>query len=568
MTLRPTAVALATLSMTVLAAPALAERGGDGDLRVLYWQAPTLLNPYLSTAGKDVDPASMVIEPLALVAPDGSLTPVLAAGIPSLENGGIAGDFTSVTWKLKPGLLWSDGSAVTAADVQFTAQYCMDPAFGCAVLQEFEGIASVDVVDDLTVRLNFDAPRYAPLQAFVGGRTPVLQKAQFGACIGAAGVSCTAQNFGPIGTGPYRVTDFRPGDVAQFEINPNYRAADKPAFDRVTVKGGGDAMAAARAVLESAEYDFVWNLQLDPEAVAAMEAAGKGRVVASFGSMVERIDLNQTDPSPQWPEGERSTVKHPHPFLTDPAVRRALSMAIDRQIIAELAYGPAGRATCTILPMPETYAPDTQDCLIQDLEGARALLDQAGWLPGPDGVRQKDGTRLSLLFQTTVNPVRQDEQALVKQWWSEIGVETELKAVDGASFFGADPGNPDSQTKFYADAEMYTDAYYLPDPASFLTKFTCARIPTPDTQWQGNNSPRFCDAGYDESIRQLHQSSTPGMRVALSRELDARLTSDGNYTLPLIHRGMVSAHVNTLAGVTPNGWEGQLWNVADWSRAE
>ncbi|WP_374633740.1 peptide ABC transporter substrate-binding protein [Paracoccus sp. (in: a-proteobacteria)] len=568
MTLGPTAVALAALSLTALTAPALAERGGDGDLRVLYWQAPTLLNPYLSTGGKDVDPASMVIEPLALVAPDGSLTPVLAAEIPSLENGGIARDFTSVTWKLKPGLLWSDGSPVTAADVQFTAEYCMDPAFGCAVLQEFEGIASAEVLDDLTLRLNFDAPRYAPLQAFVGGRTPILQKAQFAACKGAAGVSCTAQNFGPIGTGPYRVTDFRPGDVAQFEINPHYRVADKPAFDRVTVKGGGDAMAAARAVLESAEYDFAWNLQLDPEAVAAMEAAGKGRVVASFGTMVERIDMNQTDPSPDWPEGERSTVKHPHPFLTDPAVRRALSMAIDRQIIAELAYGPAGRATCTILPMPESYAPDSQDCLTQDLEGARTLLDQAGWLPGPDGIRAKDGVRLSLLFQTTVNPVRQDEQALVKQWWSEIGIETELKAVDGASFFGSDPGNPDTQTKFYADAEMYTDAYYLPDPASFLTKFTCARIPTPDSQWQGNNTPRYCDPAYDAAIADLHATGDPAKRQEIAKTLDAMLIGQGHYALPLIHRGMVSAHVNTLAGITPNGWEGQLWNVADWSRAE
>ena len=442
----------------------------------------------------------------------------------------------------------------------------MDPAFGCAVLQEFEGVASVEVVDDLTLRLNFSAPRYAPLQAFVGGRTPVLQKAQFSACKGAAGVSCTAQNFGPIGTGPYQVSDFRPGDVAQFTINPNYRLADKPAFERVTVKGGGDAMAAARAVLESAEFDFAWNLQLPPESVAAMEAAGKGRVVASFGSMVERIDLNQTDPSSRLPEGERSTIKHPHPFLTDPAVRKALSMAIDRQIIAELAYGPAGRATCTIIPVPAGYAPATETCLTQDQDGARALLDQAGWVPGPDGVRQKDGTRLSLLFQTTVNPVRQDEQALVKQWWSEIGVETELKAVDGASFFGSDPGNPDSQTKFYADAEMYTDAYYLPDPASFLTKFTCARIPSPETQWQGSNTPRFCAADYDAAITELHATADIAKRQEIAKKLDAQLVAEGNYALPLVHRGMVSAHVNSLAGITPNGWEGQLWNVADWSR--
>lgn len=555
------------LALAAATTPALAERGGDGDLRVLYWQAPTVLNPYISTGAKDVDPASMVIEPLALVADDGSLIPALAAEIPSPENGGIAEDYRSVTWKLKPGLVWSDGTPVTAEDVKFTAEYCMSPEFGCAVLAEFAGISSIEVLDAQTVRLNFDSPKYAPLQAFVGARTPILQQAQFAPCLGAAGVSCTAQNFGPIGTGPYRVTDFKSGDVAQFEINPNYRDPTKPAFDRVTVKGGGDAMAAARAVLESAEYDFAWNLQLPPESVAAMEAKGKGRVVASFGSMVERIDLNQSDASASLPEGLRSTLANPHPFLTDPAVRWALSMAIDRQIIAELAYGPAGKPTCTILPVPQVYVP-AEPCAAQDIDGARALLDQAGWLPGLDGIRQKDGVRLSMLFQTSVNAVRQDEQALIKQWWQEIGVETELKAVEPSSFFGSDPGNPDTRQKFYADAEMFTDAYYLPDPASFLNEFVCARIPSPETQWQGKNSPRFCDAAFDETVRQLHQSITPAVRQQLSRELDARLTTDGNYILPLIHRGMVSAHVNTLLGVAPNGWEGQLWNVADWSRAK
>lgn len=554
------------LALTV-ATPALADRGTDGELKVLYWQAATVLNPYLSTGAKDVDPASMVVEPLALVADDGSLMPVLAAQIPSVENGGIAPDFTSVTWTLKPGLTWSDGSPVTADDLAFTAGYCMDPAFGCAVLAEFEGITSAEVLDPQTVRLNFDAPRYAPLQALVGGRTPVLQKAQFAACQGAAGASCTVQNFGPIGTGPYRVTEFRPGDVALFEINPEYRDPAKPAFARVTVKGGGDAMAAARAVLESGEYDFAWNLQLPPDAVAAMEAQGKGRLVASFGAMVERIELNQTDPSADLPGDERSTRAHPHPALTDPAVRKALSMAIDRPVLAELTYGPAGKPTCSIVPVPAAYAlPD--DCLTQDIAGARAALDAAGWLPGADGVREKDGHRLALLFQTTVNPVRQDVQALVKQWWSEIGVATELKAVDGASFFGGDPGNPDSQQRFNADAQMFTDAFYIPDPASFLNKFVCARIPSAENQWQGNNSVRFCDADYDGGIAALHASAEPAKRQEIAKRLTAQLTTEGHYLLPLIHRGMVSAHANSLAGVAPNGWEGQLWNVADWSRAE
>lgn len=551
----------------MMATPALAERGSDGDLRVLYWQAASVLNPYLSTGAKDVDPASMILEPLALVADDGSLIPVLAAEIPTIENGGIAEDFASVTWRLKPGLTWSDGTPVTAADVAFTAQYCMAPDFGCAVLAEFDGIETVEAVDDLTVRIRYAAPKYPPLQAFVGGRTPILQKAQFESCLGSAGASCTDQNVGPIGTGPFRVTSFEPGNVATYEANPEYRDPAKPAFARVTIKGGGDAMAAARAVLETGEFDFAWNLQLAPDVVAPMEAAGKGKLVGSFGSMVERIELNQTDPSPAL-GAERSTLAHPHPFLTDPAVRRALSMAIDRPILAELAYGPAGKPTCTIVPVPETFNSGRDECLTQDIAGARALLDQAGWLPGADGIREKDGVRLHLVFQTTVNPVRQDVQSLVKQWWSEIGVETDLKTIDGTVFFGGDAGNPDSRARFLADAQMFTDAFYLPDPASFLDEFVCNRVPDQGNQWQGNNSVRFCDPAFDAMMAQLNQTGLPRDRQRIAKDMTDMLTADGHVVLPLIHRGMISAHANSLVGVTPNGWEGSLWNIADWSRAE
>ena len=111
--------------------------------------------------------------------------------------------------------------------------------------------------------------------------------------------------------------------------------------DKTTEQG----KAAARAVLETGEFDYAWNTQLAPDVIAGMEAAGKGKNVAAFGSLVERIHVNLTDPSPGLPEGERSTVKHPHPILTDPAVRKALSMAIDRELLTEIGYGPAGQPT-------------------------------------------------------------------------------------------------------------------------------------------------------------------------------------------------------------------------------
>ncbi len=561
---RAIACALALLT----ASPALAERGGDGVLKIFYWQAPSVLNPYLSTSGKDVDPASLALEPLAGIDGDGQLFPRLAEAIPTVDNGGIAPDFTAITWKLKPGLKWSDGTPVTAEDVKFTAEYCMAPDFGCAVLARFHGISAIEAIDDLTVKISFEQPKFAPYQAFIGSRTPVLQKAQFETCIGAAGPTCTAQNFAPLGTGPYRVTDFRPNDVAQFEINPNYRIPDKPAFATVTIKGGGDTTAAARAVLETGEYDFAWNLMLAPDTLAAMEAAGRGKTFASFGTMVERIELNQSDPSPALPEGERSTLAHKHPFLTDPAVRQALSMAIDRNLIAEIGYGMAGKPTCNIVPAPAAYVADNTACLTQDIEGARAVLDAAGWVPGADGVREKDGLRLSLTFQTSVNAVRQDVQALVKQWWQEIGVETQLKTVDGSVFFGGDPGSPDTIQKLYADAQMYTNSFDNPDPEAFMTNLTCARIPSPENQWQGNNFARFCDPGYDDGVAALRSTGDPQKRQDLVKMLNDMPTRDSSILIPLIHRGMISGHANSLTGIVPNAWESELWNIQDWSRGE
>ncbi|MDP5308222.1 peptide ABC transporter substrate-binding protein [Paracoccus spongiarum] len=550
----------------VLAPAAMAERGADGAVSIIMWQAPSTMNMYLSSGTKDIIAASMVLEPLASFTPEGTLTPRLATEIPSLENGGIAEDLTSVTWKLKEGIKWSDGTDLTADDVVFTANYCMDPKGGCAQLAKFEGISAVEAVDPLTVKITFTEPRPDPFSAFVGGQAPILQKAQFESCLGEAAPTCTEQNFNPIGTGPFKVVEFRTNDVITFEANQEYRDPAKPAFATLTMKGGGDAAAAARAVLETGEFDYAWNTQLAPEVLAGMEANGKGRVEAAFGSLVERIHVNLTDPSPSLPEGERSTTKHPHPFLTDLAVRKALSMAIDRNLLTEIGYGPAGQPTCNLVPAPAAWASDNTECLTQDIEGAKALLEEAGWVAGPDGVRTKDGMRLSLLYQTSVNAVRQDFQALIKQWWSEIGVETELKTIDASVFFGSDAGSPDTLQKFYADVEMYANNFEGNNPEPYLAKQTCDKAPGPENQWQGENTSRYCDPEYDKLVVELGKTVDLAARGELGKRMNDMQTKDSHSVIPLVYRGTASAVSNTLGGVMLNAWDTEIWNVADWHR--
>ncbi len=557
-------VILAT-AFILASATAKAERGRDGHVGILYWQAPSILNPYLSGGTKDLEAASLILEPLARHDETGTLVPWLAESVPTVTNGGVSDDLTTITWTLRDDLVWSDGSPVTSADVVFTAHYCLDPAGGCSGLTQFNDVVDVAAVDEKTVRVTFGVAKPYPYGPFVGANSPILQKAQFAECTGARAPECTDANFNPIGTGPFRVVEFRSNDVISLEANPHYRDPSKPAFGTVTLKGGGDAASAGRAVLETGEFDYAWNLQLAPDVLEGMQDAGLGAVVSGFGTLVERLIVNLTDPSPGLGD-ERSTRTHPHPVLSDQAVRKALSMAIDRTTLVEIGYGPAGRTTCNIVPAPAPYTSTANDeCLVQDIDGANRLLDEAGWLPGADGIRQKDGVRLSIVYQTSTNAVRQDFQALIKHWWSRIGVETELRNIDASVFFGGDPGNPDTYLKFLADIQMYANGFDGTDPEPYLAGWRCGNEPRPDTQWQGQNIPRYCNATYDALVDELARTGEPEERARLGRMMNDMLMQD--YVLiPLVHRGRVSAHAASLGGVLLNTWDSELWNIADWYR--
>jgi len=356
--------------------------------------------------------------------------------------------------------------------------------------------------------------------------------------------------------------------VITFSANNMYRDPAKPAFAKLTFKGGGDAASAGRAVLETGEIDYAWNLQLAPEVIANMEKAGKGKAVAGFGPLVERLEMNLTNPSASLPPETRATVAEPHPFLTDIAVRKALSMAIDRPLLVEVGYGQAGKPTCDVVPAPDLYAAKNDHCFKQDIAGANKLLDEAGWVKGSDGIRAKDGVRLSILYQTSTNAVRQDFQALIKQWWSEIGVETELRNLSGSIFFGGDPGSPDTFQKFYADVEMYANTFSGTDPQQYLSAYKCGNEPKPASQWQGENINRFCDPAYDALIDELARTGDLDKRGEIAVKMNNMLTKDSYTIVPLVHRGRVSAHANSLGGVILNVWDSELWNVADWYRKE
>ena len=560
------AIATTAFVSTAMADGHIGERARDGEVKIIYWQAPSILNPYLSGGTKDMEAASLVIEPMGRYDQDGALVPYLAAEIPTVGNGGVSSDLTSITWKLKKGLTWSDGSDVTSADVVFTADYCMAPDGGCSQAAKFDGVKSVEAIDKLTTKVTFNEPKPNPYGPFMGAVSPIIQAAQFANCLGARAPECTEANFGPIGTGPFVVTNFKPNDVIQMVANDNFRTAGKPAFASLTFKGGGSAEASGRAVMETGEFDYGWNLQLAPDVLAKMAKGGKGQPISAFGTLVERLEMNLTNPSPDLPPETRATVAEPHPFLSEKAVRQALSMAIDRQELVDIGYGTAGRPTCNLVPGPVVYASDNTGCLTQDIAGANAMLEAAGWVKGSDGIRAKGGVRLSILYQTSTNAVRQDFQALIKDSWNQIGVETELRNLDASVFFGGDPGSPDTYQKFYADVEMYANNFDGTDPQAYLAAYRCGGEPKPSSQWQGENINRFCDPAYDAMIDELGRTGDLEKRYALAKKMNDMMTKDSFTIVPLVDRGRVSAHADDLGGVILNTFDSELWNVADWYR--
>ena len=559
---------VAVLALGACAAPTPTLAPEPQTLRVRYWQAPSTLNPYLSAGDKDEDAGAVVLEPLANYAPDGGLVPRLAVEIPTLANGGVASDLRSVTWTLREGLRWSDGSPMTASDAVFAWRYCADEATGCAKTEAFDGVTSVEAPDARTIRIAFSHPTPYPYTAFVGAAVPIISEAQFAPCIGAPASACAEQSAAPLGTGPYRVVEFAPDDRAVYERNPFYWGA-APYFDRVVIQGGGSAIEAAQAVLERGEADYAWNLQVEPDALRAMEAGGRGEVAAAFAGLTERLFVNQTNPDPALgaDRSEYLDGANPHPFLTFTPIPQAMSMAVDRAAVAAL-YGFAGKPACNVVAAPANYASTANDgCLAQDVAGANRLLDESGVLDADgDGIREYEGVPLRVTFQTTDNAVRARTQELIRDWWRAIGVETELVQRKASVFFGGDPATAGgaSYRRFFADVQMFTNGPEA-DPQQFLAGGQCGHIPTRENNWTGGNVARFCDPAYDALYARLAETPAGPERESVVKRLNDHIVQ-GYRQIPLVNRGLVSARLTSLRAVRSNAWDSDLWNIGEWRR--
>jgi peptide/nickel transport system substrate-binding protein len=536
------------------------KQGGGGALKLLWWQSATLLNPHFAVGTKDQEGSRIFYEPLAGWDAEGNLMPVLASEIPSRENGGLAADGLSVTWKLKRGVQWHDGKPFTADDVVFNWEYASDPATAALTIGSYKDI-KVEKDDDFTVRVRFAKPTPFWADAFVSARGMLIPKHLFADYKGANSRDAPT-NLKPVGTGPYRFVDFKPGDVVRGELNPNYHVANRPYFDTIEMKGGGDAVSAARAVIQTGEFDYAWNIQVEDEILQRLEKGGKGHAVITPGGDIEHIQLNNTDP---WTDvdGERSSAKTKHPLLSDPAVRQALGMLVDRASVQEHIYGRTGVATRNFLNNPERFRSKTTKWEFS-VDKANQVLEAAGWNRGPDGIRAKDGKKLKLVYQTSINTPRQKTQAIVKQACQKAGIDLELKSVTASVFFSSDVANPDTYTKFYCDIQMYTTTMTQPDPEQFMSQFASWELATKENKWQGRNITRWRSEEYDSAFRAAEAELDPIRRAAHFIRMND-LVCENQVVIPVVFRPKVAAISNRLRAPT-SGWDNDLWNLKDWYR--
>jgi peptide/nickel transport system substrate-binding protein len=549
------------------------ERGAGGELKILQWQAPSQLNGLVATGDKDNLASMLVSESLMVRLADGSLAPQLITEVPTVDNGLLAEDLTSVTYNLKEGVLWSDGAPFTAEDVRFTWEWCLQDENAATLQNLYEQISDVEDVDELTVTLRFETanPTWADSMTGMGSGIIVPKHILEGAD------QATLDEFRskPIGTGPYVVESFSPNDQVTYVMNENYREPNKPFFSRVLLKGGGDASSAARASIQTGEYHYAWNLATEPALLREMESDDAPGMLVTYGGLtIERVNFNFSDPETEV-NGQRSEMNTPHPILSDLAVRKAFSIAIDRERIAtEMYFGaPDEPAIANILSgIPAMESPNTE--LVYDPEEASRILDEAGWVAEEEGgVRSKDGKELRLNLYTTVSPIRQKIQAVMKANLEAIGFAIDIESVDSAIFFDSAVGNDQSNTHFYTDTNEFASGVGAPPPVSYMVRWYAGpnreEIAQKENGWAGRNIQRYINDEYDAIYEQARVEPDMAKAAELFIQLNDILFND-YAVLPLVRYGSkagVSKRLN-LDNLALSGYEFSYWNIANWNFVE
>ena len=528
-----------------------------GTVTLALSSEPDTLNPYLASQRAAAEVHIFVLEGLLSVNEKGEFFPVLATAVPTKENGGVSADGLTITYHLKPNVTWSDGVPFTCDDVKFTWQTVADPNSGAVATAGYDKIESVSCPDPLTAVIKYKTFYAAYLVPF----WTVLPRHATGA---PTEMAKWAFNRKPIGTGPFKISEWVTGDHITLVRNEHYRdaAQGKPYLDQVVIRFVPSTEVALQ-LLQTGDVTVVSDVseQNLPQLTKSPDI-----VIGSAPSQrSERLVLNLGDPSVDAP----NPIDQHHPILADARVRQALELAINKQEIVDHLLNGKGAVGTNDLGLGWARCPTPPSEFNPDK--ARQLLDDAGWKVGSDGIRvaqsaqfAKDGTRLHLKMQgPTGDAIREQVEQILVGEWKQVGVDVSIENAPTAALFGTwSSGGIARHGKF--DLLIYTTGLPIVDPQDFVEGYFASwNIPDASNHGAGYNYSRWIDTTADDAIKVA--GSTADMTAR--RDAYCQVMQQVVKERPLIYlyaRQAIFAYRSSLQGWVTNVWKNMGWNAADW----
>ncbi len=529
------------------------------NLVIVIPEDPPSFNAVISDSGYDSLVMHLSLLGMTEVDPTGKVYPVLAASLPTVENGDVVINpdtgAMDVTWTIRPDVTWEDGTPVTSDDVLFTYEAIIDPNTG-SWIPGIDLVTGVDKIDDHKFVVHFSSVYPSYLTLF-GGRQVVIWPKHF--CDATQGFQNWDCGRKPLSDGPFTLTEWVTGDHLSFQRNPNYFDKGKPQIDGIVVKIVPDT-TVRETMLRQGDADL---LMWATEQVAddLKNDANVKVSVSPSNRFVMRLFINLAA------KGSTDAAKDPNPLFSDVRVRQALRAAIDvDKITSSVWHGFA------IPVWTEFFRPPYDQCSIArpkfDPEAAKALLDEAGWVPGADGIREckgcktaKDGTKFKfelLTYSEYGEPLILTQQ-LIAEMLKNVGIQADLSQVQGSVMWADSSSGGIEQTGNF-DVDLYDDGYAGNDPTDFLYQYYYSSSAEPDNGW---NIGRWINPEMDgliDSAYTLNEADRQAAFCQMATILDAELPQ-----ILLFSTLNADAYSTRVSNVQANVNSVVSWNAADWT---
>lgn len=496
-------------------------------------QEPTVFNPLMPGSEVDQGVWWQVFNTLWYIDADGRMVPDLAAELPTIANGGISED--GLTWKIKlrKNAAWHDGTPFTAKDVKFTLDLINNPNFRVRNRNGHSLVRDIAVVADDEIHWRMDEP-YTPYMSVLALTfmvpAHILAKAE--------DPNTAPFNSAPVGTGAFRWGSRTAGDHILLEQNPAFHG-DGPYLERVVFKYIPD-QTVLYTQFRSGEIDYIGLSGIQP----AFDQEARGlpgvKIAAAPLAFVEHIALNLE-----------------FPLFKEKAVREALYLGMNRAARIEVIYHGRPIETESFVPQGHWAYNDALPKHRYDPEAAKAILDAAGWVPGTDGIREKDGQRLAFSNSTTSgSQSREQAQQLLVQDWREIGVELTIENMPGAVIWG------DFWQKSQYQSVMVASNFLQGGDPDVTLRFSSDSIPAQGGS--GLNTYQYKNPEVDALLR----SGTREFDMERRKEIYHRVQEiirDDLVFLPVSQSVIVEGVKEKLVGHRPNlNSSSNCWNLRSW----